>query len=158
MRVLGACKMGPITAAEFWTRARAERAAEPAAKTAWPALEALCSPAESTFHPRLRDREIMGVRAAKEQREAAIQRAAWIQCLRGHLQGPSLALFLPVGSGFFLLPLLTGGITNLSAPSLGTCSLMPLCLQCLMGPPPSLPGAYMQISQHVVQMRSTILL
>lgn len=144
MRVLGACKMGPITAAEFWTRARAERAAEPAAETAWPALEALCSPPEST--------------AAKEQREAAVQRAACIQCLRGHLQGPSLALFLPAGSEFFLLSLLTGSITNLSAPSLGMCSLLPLCLQCLMGPPPSLPGAYMQISQHVVQMRSTILL
>lgn len=133
MRVLGACKMGPITAAELWTRARAERAAEPAAETAWPALEALCSPPESTFHPGLRDREITGMRAAKEQREAAVQRAACIQCLRGHLQGPSLALFLPAGSEFFLLPLLTGSITNLSAPSLGMCSLLPLCLQCLMG-------------------------
>lgn len=37
-RVLGACKMRYITASEFWTRTRAERAAEPAAKTAWPAL------------------------------------------------------------------------------------------------------------------------
>lgn len=108
-------------------------------KDSIPPLEALRSPANPTFHLGLGRKIAEGEGGSEGEKSNHPARCTNPACKGTLLR--ILALSLPAEDEFFLLPLLTGGIIDLSATSLEMLSLMPLCLQSPMVPPPSLPEA-----------------